>query len=98
MVVKTENGYEINGVFLSTKDANEVFSAVQRESRREDIISKLERRFGTADIPEDIMENIIDDYAESEELDESWSVYANKAIDRFYNDIPDDVKMARQSA
>ena len=98
MVVKTENGYEINGVFLSTKDANKVFSAVQRESRREDVISKLERRFGTADIPEDVMEDIIDDYAESEELDESWSVYVNKAINHFYDDIPDEVKMARKSA
>ena len=90
MVTKEENGYSVNGQHIDAQAARELVSFIDREYYREDVINQLDSQYGdvlTEKLPEELLNKIVDEYAEARGNSEEWLTHADEAIRIFRNEI-----------
>ncbi len=90
IVTKEENGYSVNGQYIDAKSALELRDFVERECYREDIVNQLEDEYGEElieKLPEELLNKIVDRYAENRGNSEDWLVCADEAIGEYESDI-----------
>lgn len=90
MVEKEENGYSVNGQHIDAQSARELMSFIDNEFYREDVIEHLNDQYGeelTEKLPEDLLDAIVDKYAERREDSENWRTHIDEAIDGYKSEI-----------
>ena len=90
IVTKEENGYSVNGQHIDAQSALELKDFVERECYREDIVNQLESEYGeelTEKLPEELLNKIVDRYAENRGNSEDWLVCADEAIEKYESKI-----------
>ncbi len=90
MVKKEGNGYSVNGQHIDAQSARELMNFIDNEFYREDVMEHLNDQYGeelTEKIPEGLLDEIVDKYAESREDSENWRIYIDEAISEYGSEI-----------
>ena len=90
MVTKEEGGYSVNGQHIDDFTAQELTKFIENENFRSDIEGVIEEQWGdvVADaIPEELMSEIVNDYADRRGDSEEWRLFAEEAIGKHEEEI-----------